>query len=137
MSLWYCQRLFTRVDNRILHEKHSCQRKETPEDVPIKDPSSHRKAEWDPKWNRIWRSVSVQDTHQYFGRGSLWLRKTCFTESLLLDHLKELFVSPPPTIHYCYEVWQDGFQEMKNAGVQFHEGIPESDHLKSWFPNRG
>ena len=26
---------------------------------------------------------------------------------------------------------------MKVAGVQFHEGIPESDHLKSWFPKGG
>ena len=26
---------------------------------------------------------------------------------------------------------------MKDAGVQFHEGIPESDHLKSRFPQGG
>ena len=26
---------------------------------------------------------------------------------------------------------------MKEAGVQFHKGIPESDHLKSWFPMGG
>ena len=36
-------------------------------------------------------------------------RKTCFTELLLLDHLEELFVNPPPMIHYCYGVWQDAF----------------------------
>ena len=63
--------------------------------------------------------------------------ETCFTESLLLDHLEELFVSPPPTIHFCDGVWQDGFQDMKDAGVQFNEGIPETDHLKSWFPKAG
>jgi len=63
--------------------------------------------------------------------------KTCFTESLLLDHLEELFVNPPPTIHYCYGAWQDGFKDVEDAGVQFHEGIPESDHLKSWFPKGG
>ena len=63
--------------------------------------------------------------------------KTCFTESLLLDHLEELFLSPPSTIHYYYGVWQDGFQDMKDAGVQFHEGIPETNHLKSWFPKGG
>ena len=57
--------------------------------------------------------------------------KTCFTESLLLDHLEESFVNPSPTIHYCYGMWQDGFQDMKDAGVQFHIGIPETDHLKS------
>ena len=63
--------------------------------------------------------------------------KTCFTESLLLDHLEEFFVNPPPTIHYCYGVWQDGFQDTKDADVQFYEGIPETDHLKSWFPKGG
>jgi len=26
---------------------------------------------------------------------------------------------------------------MKDAGVQFHEGIPESDHPKPWFPKGG
>ena len=34
-------------------------------------------------------------------------------------------------------MWQDGFQDMKDAGVQFHEGIPETDRLKSWFPESG
>ena len=43
--------------------------------------------------------------------------KTCFAESLLLDLLEELFVNPPPTIHYCYLAWQDGFRTMKEAGV--------------------
>ena len=62
--------------------------------------------------------------------------KTCFTESLHLDHLQELFVNPPPTIHYCYGVWQDGFQDMNDAGVQF-QGIPETDHLKWWFLKGG
>jgi len=40
-------------------------------------------------------------------------------------------------IYYCYRAWQDGFRDMKDAGVQFHEGIPESDHLKSCFPKDG
>ena len=26
---------------------------------------------------------------------------------------------------------------MKDAGVQFHEGIPESGHLKSWYSKGG
>jgi len=61
--------------------------------------------------------------------------KTYFTESLLLDHLDELFVNPPE-IH-CYGAWQDGFRGMEEAGVQFHEGIPEIDNLKSWLPQEG
>ena len=60
--------------------------------------------------------------------------KTCFTEFLLLDHLEELLVNSPPTIHYCYEAWQDGFQDVKDAGVQFHEGIPTTFHPHKWFP---
>ena len=63
--------------------------------------------------------------------------KTCFTKSLLLDHSEELFENPPDTIHYCYGAWQDGFVDMQEAGVQFHEGHPETDHLKSWFPDGG
>ena len=39
--------------------------------------------------------------------------------------------------YYCYGEWQDGFRDMKDAGVQFHEGIPELDHFKSWFPKDG
>ena len=63
--------------------------------------------------------------------------KTCFTESLLLDHLEKLFVNPPTTIHYCYEAWQDGFRDMKDAGVQFHEGVPTIFQLQKWFPKGG
>ena len=53
--------------------------------------------------------------------------KTRFTESLLLDNLEELFVDPPPTTHYCYGAWQDGFQPMKERGVKFHEAVPDTD----------
>ena len=67
----------------------------------------------------------------------LVLGRTCFTESLLLDHFKELFVSYPPNIHNFYGVWQDGFQDMEDAGVQFHQGIPETEYLKAGFPKGG
>ena len=59
--------------------------------------------------------------------------KTCFTETLLLNHLEELFVSPPPTIHYWYRVWQQGFKDMKDAGIQLYEGVPTTFHLQKWF----
>ena len=52
---------------------------------------------------------------------------------LLLDHLEEWFVNPPPTIHYCYGSWQDGLRTMKEAGVQFNEGVPTTFHLQKWF----
>ena len=31
--------------------------------------------------------------------------KTCFSKSLILDHLDKLFVNPPTVIHYCYGAW--------------------------------
>ena len=61
---------------------------------------------------------------------------SCFTESLLLDRLEELFVNPLPTIHYCYGVWQGGFRTMKEASV-LHEGVPTTSHLQKWFSKRG
>ena len=63
--------------------------------------------------------------------------KTCFTASLLLDHLEELFATPPETVHYCYGAWQDGFTSMKKGGVKFHEGVPSTSQLQRWFPNGG
>lgn len=63
--------------------------------------------------------------------------KTCFTRVLLLEHLNELFVNPPTKVHYCYGAWQDKFTDMQKAGVKFHEGVPASSQLKSWFPQGG
>ena len=54
-----------------------------------------------------------------------------------MDHLDELFVNPPPSIHYCHGVWQEGFQGMHKAIVQFHEGIPKIGNLKFLFPQGG
>ena len=62
--------------------------------------------------------------------------KTVFTTNLLLNNL-ELFHTRPSQIHYCYGVWQDGFQLMKEQGVKFHEGVPDTDQLKTWFPKGG
>ena len=62
--------------------------------------------------------------------------KTHFTERLLCKNL-DLFQSPPKAIHYCYGVWQEGFQRMKRCGIKFHEGIPELSDLTKWFPKGG
>ena len=106
MSLYcgYCHRLFSRVDSRIRHEKHSCQRKENPEDVPkIPLPTENQ--------NRFPNEVEFGEAFRFKTPSSILVvgpsgcGKTCFTESLLLDHLEELFLSPLPTIHYCYGVW--------------------------------
>ena len=61
--------------------------------------------------------------------------KTVFTTKLLLDH-PELFETPPQRIYYCYGSWQDGFKRMKEQGVHFHAGIPDSELLPVWFPKK-
>ena len=68
--------------------------------------------------------------------GPLGCGKTLFTTKLLLNNL-DLFHSPPSQIHYCYGVWQDWFQPMKEQGIKFHEGVPDTDQLKTWSPKGG
>ena len=58
--------------------------------------------------------------------------KTVFTTNLLPNNL-ELFHTPPSQIHYCYRVWQEGFQPMKERGIKFYEGVPDTNQLKKWF----
>ena len=138
MSLYcrYCHRLFSRADSRIRHEKHSCQRPKTPENVPNNTFATEKHHEI-PSGIEMGEAFRFKTPSSILIVGPSGCGKTCFTESLLLDYLEELFVNPPATIHYCYGAWQDGFRDMKEAGVQFHKGIPESDHLKSWFPKGG
>ena len=59
--------------------------------------------------------------------------KTVFTTKRLLNNLN-LSHTPPSQIHYCYGVWQDGFQPMKEQGIKFYEGVADTDQLKTWFP---
>ena len=59
--------------------------------------------------------------------------KTTFTTRLLLDNT-ELFSKAPESIYYCYGSWQKGFEKLKQGGVKFHEGIPDTDLLRKWFP---
>ena len=61
--------------------------------------------------------------------------KTVFTTILLVDH-PDLFETPPKKIYYCYGSWQDGYKRMKQHGIRFHEGIPDSELLPVWFPTR-
>ena len=114
-------------------EKHNCQRKKIREEVPeITFPIENNPGiPSEIEWGKAFR-FKTPSSILIFGPSGCG--KTCFTESLLLDHLEELFVNPPPTIHYCYGVWQDGFRTMKEAGVQFHEGVPTTFHLQKWFP---
>ena len=47
----------------------------------------------------------------------MWTHGVFITE-LLLNNL-DLFHTPPSQIHYCYGVWQEGFQSMKEEGIKF------------------
>ena len=62
--------------------------------------------------------------------------KTVFSTKMLLNNL-DLFHFVPSQIHYCYGAWQDRFQPMKEQGIKFHEGVPATHQLKTWFPNGG
>ena len=62
--------------------------------------------------------------------------KTVFTTKLLLNN-RELFAESPKSIHYCYGSWQKGYEPLKKGGVQFHEGVPDSESLPKWFPQGG
>lgn len=62
--------------------------------------------------------------------------KTVFTTKLLLEN-SDLFPHTPSNVHYCYGIWQDNFKVLKDAGVNFHEGIPLEATLKKWFPQGG
>ena len=140
MSLYcqYCHRLFSRIDSRIRHEKHSCQSSESEktQEVPkITFPT--KKSHGIPNGIEMGEAFRFKTPSSILIVGPSGCGKTCFTESLLLDHLEELFVNPPTTIHYCYGAWQDGFRDMKDAGVQFHEGVPTTFHLQKWFPKGG
>ena len=68
--------------------------------------------------------------------GPLGCGKTVFTTKLLVDN-PDLFETPPKKIYYCYGSWQDGFKRMKQHGIKFHEGIPDSELLPVWFPKGG
>ena len=150
----YCQKPFTRAGSKRHHERYTCwKRLENGQDkLPLVDlPSSTAITRVDApkiilpteKQNGIPNGIEMGEAFRFKTPSSIMIvgpsgcGKTCFTESLLLDHLEELFVNPPPTIHYCYGAWQDGFRDMKDAGVQFHEGVPTTFHLQKWFPKGG
>ena len=111
LSLWcgYCQRLFSHADSRICHEKHSCQSRgcETAREDVSKIPFPTEKQNGIPNGMEFGEVFWFKTPSSILVVGPSGCGKTCFIKSLFLDHLEELFVNPPPTIHYCYGVWQD------------------------------
>ena len=63
--------------------------------------------------------------------------KTVFV-SKLLKHPKKYFKGlPSQKIVYCYMVWQPLFTTLQKQGVHFHQGIPTTKDLTTWFGKTG
>ena len=62
--------------------------------------------------------------------------RTVFPTKLLVDHADH-FETLPKKIYYCNGSWQNGDKRMKQHGIQFQEGIPDSELLPVWFPKEG
>ena len=61
--------------------------------------------------------------------------KTVLVERLLRE--KKVFQTPPKKIVYAYDRWQPRFERMKQDGIQFFQGIPDTSKLSKWFPKGG
>ena len=62
--------------------------------------------------------------------------KTNLIENLLCYNL-DLFKDKPHAIHYCYGAWQPAYDRMKQHGIRFHQGVPQEQHISSWYPKGG
>lgn len=54
--------------------------------------------------------------------------KTFFTHRLLKSNM---FTQPVKSVLYCYGVYQDYFDEMNIPNLEFHEGLPSTEKVKS------
>ena len=54
--------------------------------------------------------------------------KTYWTHKLLTN---EMFTEPIASVLYCYGVYQDYYNEMTIPNIEFHEGLPTLDKVKS------
>ena len=43
----------------------------------------------------------------------------------------DMFTQPVASVLYCYGVWQDYFEEMEIPNLEFHNGLPSVDKVKS------
>ena len=63
--------------------------------------------------------------------------KTYFVSRLLEEPGHYFQSGPPPALHYCYGAWQPGFEPLKKRGIHFHEGLPQTADLDTWYPPEG
>lgn len=64
--------------------------------------------------------------------------KTVFTKNLLI-YADGVFKIAPSKIFYCYSIWQNIYNEMKNEikAISFHQGLPTMDILNEWGTEQG
>ena len=63
--------------------------------------------------------------------------KTYFVSRLLEDPGHYFQSEPPRALPYCYGAWQPGFEPLKKRGIHFHEGLPQTADLDTWYPPEG
>ena len=78
------------------------------------------------------QSVSISHSLQSDGGRPIGVRQNDVYHQIVAGQFG-LVERPPRPIYYCYGAWQDGFELMKEHGVKFHEGIPDSELLPKLF----
>ena len=76
-----------------------------------------------------WEAFTFRTPTSIMIAGPSGCGKTVFTTNLFLEN-PDVFSTTPHTLHCCCGSWQHGFELLKQHGVQFHEGVPDS----KWFP---
>ena len=62
--------------------------------------------------------------------------KTVFVSKLLMHPRRYFRHLPSRKVVYCYMVWQPLFTRLQKRGVTFHQGIPTTKELTTWFGKR-
>lgn len=65
------------------------------------------------------KNVSGQDTFQHSSGWYSGCGKTCFTQSVLTDHIDELFVDIPLIVVYCYGRQEAKFSFLRKSKIIF------------------
>lgn len=56
-----------------------------------------------------------------------------FWTKRLLEEKDRVFENPPVRVVYAYGAWQPAFEELRERGVLFHEGLPGEEDIDRWF----
>ena len=67
---------------------------------------------------------SISHPFQSIGSGSFRVWQDGVYYQPFTEQSRIIFHTRPSQIHYCYGVWQDGFQPMKERGSSFMKAFP-------------